>query len=136
MLSAFGQLVRAARLKVNMRMTEMASRLEVSPSYLSAVEFGRRPVPVGWSEKIASMLMLDVEARALLKAAAEHSSIRSRGAVSVELSGLTPLQEEVAMEFARKVKLLSEQELNAIKLHLIEERFSEQHWIRGTGQDR
>lgn len=135
-LSAFGQLVRASRLKENLKMTEMASELGVSPSYLSAVEFGRRPVPQSWLEPISRMLKLTKEDAENLGIAAAQSSSRSRGAVSVELNDLTPFQEEVAMEFAMKVKLLSDEDLQVIRNHLAEERFSERNWIRGTGEDR
>ena len=132
MLSKFGQLVRLQRLKRDMLMSDMASRLKCSPSYLSAVEFGRRAVPKEWPSEIAQILGLSKEESNLLGAAAADATSRSRGAVTVSLDDLTPLQEEVAIEFARKIKELSEEELNKIKQQLLEDRTGEQHWHRGS----
>lgn len=131
MLSKFGQLVRVQRLSRNMLMSEMASRLKCSPSYLSAVEFGRRPVPKEWPQEIAVILSLTKEEATSLQAAAMDSSSRSRGVVSVSLEELTPLQEEVAIQFARKLKELSSDDLERIRQQLLEDRSSEQNWHRG-----
>jgi HTH-type transcriptional regulator, competence development regulator len=131
MLSRFGQLVRAFRLKANMLLSEMAEKLGKSPSYLSAVEFGRRPVPEDWPDRIADMLMLSNAERRQLTETAMDSSHKSKGAVTVSLDDLTPLQEEVAMQFARQIHALSEQDLKAIRQKLIEGRTGEQNW-RGS----
>ncbi|OOG41500.1 helix-turn-helix domain-containing protein [Rhodanobacter sp. C05] len=132
MLSKFGQLVRALRLKENMLMSDMADKLKCSPSYLSAVEFGRRSVPENWPSQIASFLNLDDENTKHLKEAAITATSRSRGAVTVSLDDLTPFQEEVAIQFARKIKELTDEELQKIKNQLLEDRSSEQNWRRGS----
>lgn len=133
MLSKFGQLVRLLRLKRNMLMSDMASSLKCSPSYLSAVEFGRRAVPKDWPKKISEILHLSQDEIFLLEDAATHSTSKSKGAVTVLLDELTPLQEEVAIQFARKIKELTEDELQTIKAQLREDRSSEQNWRRGIG---
>jgi hypothetical protein len=115
-----------------MLMSEMASRMKCSPSYLSAVEFGRRAVPSDWPKEIAKILSLSPVEEAELKNAAEDSTSRLKGTVTVSLDELTPLQEEVAIEFARKLKELSDSDLERIKMHLLEGRASEQNWRRGT----
>jgi transcriptional regulator with XRE-family HTH domain len=132
MLSKFGQLVRALRLQRNMLLSDMAGRLGVSPSYLSAVDFGRRPVPDSWPTKIAEILELDNEEAVLLRNAALTSSTKSRGAITMALDDLTPMQQEVAIQFARKLRQLSEEELKSIQNHLVEEKVSEQNWKRGS----
>lgn len=132
MLSKFGQLVRGLRLARNMLMSEMAEKLKISPSYLSAVEFGRRAVPAVWPMQIVKILDLDQDEARLLDAAALASTSRSRGALTMSLEDLTPLQEEVALEFARKIKELTEEELRSIRDHLLEDRVSEQNWRRGS----
>lgn len=132
MLSKFGQMVRSQRLKHDMLMNEMASRLKCSPSYLSAVEFGRRAVPKDWPAEIAKILGLSSEESRTLEAVATDSTSRSRGSVTVSLDELTPLQEEVAIQFARKIKELSTEELNRIRQQLLEDRTGEQNWHRGS----
>jgi transcriptional regulator with XRE-family HTH domain len=120
------------RLGKDMLMSDMAERLKVSPSYLSAVEFGRRPVPEGWPKNISRILNLNENESRLLADTAAAASSRSRGAVTVSLDELTPLQEEVAIEFARKIRELTEDELRKIKDHLLEGRSGEQNWRRGS----
>jgi transcriptional regulator with XRE-family HTH domain len=114
-----------------MMLSEMAEKLGKSPSYLSAVEFGRRPVPGDWPGRISELLQLTSDQRRMLAEAAKDASHRSKGAVTVSLDDLTPLQEEVAMQFARHIHELSEQDLQAIRQKLIEVRTGEQNW-RGS----
>lgn len=135
MLSTFGQLVRAHRLRQNMLMSDMAERLRCSPSYLSTIEFGRRPVPETWPRQIADILKLNASDARMLTDAARAATSRSRGAVTVSLDELTPLQEEVTLEFARKIRELTEEELQKIKQQLLEDRASEQNWRRGSRED-
>lgn len=133
MISPFGQFVRTARLKVHLNLSEMASALSVSPSYLSAAEFGRRQVPSEWLPKIAKILNLDAEDVSALNKVAMQSNSRNRGVIEVSLDQLSPLQEEVALEFARKLRRLSDEDLQRIREHLIEEHIGERSWQRGSG---
>ena len=112
-------------------MSEMAEKLGVSPSYVSAVEFGRRPVPNGWVEKIARALSLSTQEAESLSEAATLSSSRSKGEVTLSLEYLTPFQEEVAIQFARRINKLSDEELHRIRDQLLEDRTGEQNWYRG-----
>ena len=134
MLSKFGQLVRTLRLEKSILMGDMASDLKVSPSYLSAVEFGRRAVPKDWPKKISEILLLDEAAREELERCAHLSSAKSTGSLKLELDELDSLQQEVAVEFARKINSLTEQELQQIKNMLLEDRYSEQNWNRGSSR--
>ena len=134
MLSPFGQLVRTFRLRANMNLSDMAAALSVSPSYLSAVEFGRRAVPPTWVSEISRLLKLDQHDVTAVQHAADQSTGRSRGVIEVPLSELSPLQEEVALAFARKIKTLSDADLQEIRNHLIEERFSDNNWQRGSSK--
>lgn len=134
MLSKFGQLVRTFRLQQSVLMSDMASSLDVSPSYLSAVEFGRRAVPKDWPEKIAKILSLTEEDKFLLQQAALTSTTKLTGVVKFLLDELDPLQQEVAVEFAKKINILSEQDLKEIRNKLLEDRYSEQNWSRGSSR--
>jgi transcriptional regulator with XRE-family HTH domain len=132
MLSKFGQFVRALRLQKNMLMSHMAEELGCSPSYLSAVEFGRRPVPDTWISKIADILDLDEKSTQAMAEAASSASSKSRGQVTVSLDDLTPFQEEVALQFARKISHLTNDELEKIRAQLLEDRAGEQNWRRSS----
>jgi len=132
MLSKFGQLVRTLRLQKSVLLSQMASDLEVSASYLSAVEFGRRAVPKDWPEKITAILELGDTERKMLEDAALSSTAKSTGVIKFELEELNPLQQEVAVEFAKKIGVLTEIDLQEIKNKLLEDRYSEQNWNRGS----
>jgi transcriptional regulator with XRE-family HTH domain len=129
MLTAFGKLVRTMRINSSILMSELAGKLGCSPSYLSAVEFGRRPVPKHWPQKMAEIFGLDKNAASDLSAAAMESTSQSNGRISVSLQGLNEMQQEVAIQFARRIKDLSEQDLNRIREQLVEAR-DEQPWRR------
>lgn len=51
MLSPFGKAVRSARIKTSTTLTQLAHYLNVSVSFLSAVENGRKTVPSSWRGK-------------------------------------------------------------------------------------
>lgn len=129
MLSRFGQVARTLRLRHgNMLLSDMAERLGCSPSYLSAVEFGRRPVPADWPTQMTAILRLAPDEEQALRSAATASSSKSRGAITLALEGLTQLQEEVALQFASRIHELTPEELEAINQKLLESRTGEQRW--------
>lgn len=51
MLSPFGKVIRSARIQTSTTLTQLANFLNVSVSFLSAVENGRKPVPSTWRGK-------------------------------------------------------------------------------------
>ena len=51
MLSPFGTVIRSARIQTSTTLTQLANYLNVSVSFLSAVENGRKPVPSTWRGK-------------------------------------------------------------------------------------
>lgn len=53
MLTPFGKLCRKIRIDHDELMEDMARKLDVTTSYLSAVERGKRKVPIEWSNIIA-----------------------------------------------------------------------------------
>ena len=69
-VTAFGKLVRTHRMDRGALLIDMADHLGVSPSFVSSVEFGRKPVPPDWPVRIAKFYELSaVQLRALEKAA-------------------------------------------------------------------
>ena len=51
-ITEYGKLVRKARLDASMTMREMADEMEVAPSYLSALEVGRKKVPATFVQRV------------------------------------------------------------------------------------
>lgn len=52
-LTKFGETVRSLRREAKLTLLVMASDLEASPAFLSAMETGRSKVPEGWVKRIA-----------------------------------------------------------------------------------
>lgn len=51
-ITEYGKLVRKARLDASLTMLQMADEMGVAPSYLSALEVGRKRVPATFVEKV------------------------------------------------------------------------------------
>jgi transcriptional regulator with XRE-family HTH domain len=59
MVTDFGKFCRKLRIDNDELLKDMASKLKVTPSYLSAVEKGKRTIPSDWEQKIAGLYQLD-----------------------------------------------------------------------------
>ena len=71
-LTAFGQFTRKLRVDRGEFLKDMAKRLGVTASYLSAVEMGKRNAPRDWARRLSDLYELpDADADALLVAVSE-----------------------------------------------------------------
>jgi len=98
MLTEFGQYLRKLRIDYNLFLKDMAEKLGVTSSYLSAVETGKRNIPNDWVEKICKLYKLDEFEREDLQVATTNSA----RAVTIDLSDMTQKKRETALLFARK----------------------------------
>ena len=97
MLTEFGQFLRKLRIDCNEFLKNMAEKLGVSSSFLSAVETGNRNIPDGWVDKISQLYGLDMIQKELLQDAAFNSA-RS---VTMNLTKMVPKRRETVSLFAR-----------------------------------
>jgi len=97
MLTEFGQFLRKLRIDCNELLKDMADKLGVTPSYLSAVETGKRNIPDGWIDKISQFYNLDIFEKEALQNAADNSI----SAVTMDLRSMAPKKRETALLFAR-----------------------------------
>lgn len=51
-LTEFGKAIRTARIETDSTLSQMAQAIGATPAFLSAIETGRKKVPVAWIEKI------------------------------------------------------------------------------------
>lgn len=65
----FGKFTRTLRIHRDEYMKDMAKKLDVAPSYLSAVETGRRNVPHSWGELVTEVYGLNHEEQSEIKQA-------------------------------------------------------------------
>lgn len=105
MITKFGKLLRKIRIDHGEILMDMAKRLGVSPSFLSAVEVGRKSAPSGWSDTIAEQYHLSENQRQELKEA-EQEAVTS---VKLDFSKADQPQRTAAFVFAREFGSMSEE---------------------------
>lgn len=95
MLNEFGKKVRKARIDAGVTMMQMADALATTPSFLSAMETGRKKVPAEWVTKIEQYFAGHQVSVTDLGAAADSAN------QSVSLEGLTREHQMLVAGFAR-----------------------------------
>jgi len=110
MLTEFGKKVRKARIDAGVTMMQMADALGTTPSFLSAMETGRKKVPAEWVAKIEHYFAVHGVSVANLGAAADASN------QSVSLEGLTREHQMLVAGFARvQSSSMSSEDVDAFK---------------------
>lgn len=95
-ITEYGKLVRKARLDASITMLQMADEMEVAPSYLSALEVGRKKIPAAFVQRVREFFSQKGIEVSGLGAAAEVSN----KAVSIE--GLSCGQQFLIAGLARQ----------------------------------
>ena len=113
-ITEFGKAVRKARIDAeNINLASMASELQTTPSFLSALEMGRKKIPANWVERIEEFFKRRSIAGLRL---GELADIANK---TVSLDGLSPAQQMLVAGFARvnldEAELAKLTELLAIK---------------------
>ncbi|WP_375663101.1 helix-turn-helix domain-containing protein [Bartonella sp. CL266QHHD] len=109
MVTSFGKILRKLRIDHSERLLDMAKKLDISVSFLSAVEIGKKSVPVGLEEKIIELYALDQEVAEILR----RESDACRKSFTIKTSD--PLRREAVGEFVRTLKDFSQEDLEAFK---------------------
>lgn len=112
MLTQYGRAVRKLRIDANMTAREMAKKVGLTASFLSAVETGRKPVPADLVTKVAAALNLSEEEKTKLRQAAEKSKKEFRIAAG---KSSTDRDRELLEMFARGFNNLTEERKDAIR---------------------
>ncbi|MEK3735728.1 helix-turn-helix transcriptional regulator [Paenibacillus sp. FSL H7-0941] len=116
MLTLFGKICRKLRIDNGELLKDMADKLEVSSSYLSAVENGKRNVPHDWFNRILELYSLSsTEAKELKEAIAE-----SQLTMKLELDSFNNEEKSLMMAFARDIKRLDESDKSKIRNILLQ----------------
>ncbi|WP_299142767.1 helix-turn-helix transcriptional regulator [uncultured Dialister sp.] len=110
MLTSLGKFLRKLRIDNGEILKNMSDKLDVSPSFLSAVENGKKKMPSSWNSKICLFYQLTPEqVNEFTKAIAE-----TENSLTLSLDSLTSLQKEHAISFARTFDELSDEQWDAI----------------------
>lgn len=111
MLTLFGKFCRKLRIDNGELLKDMATRLGVTSSYLSAVENGKRNVPQEWLNKITEIYSLEKSQVKELKVAIEKSQLNNK----VSLKGLNSEDRDLVLALARKIDGMNDKEKAMLK---------------------
>ena len=89
----------------------MASKLEVTPSYLSAVENGKRNVPQSWGEKLANLYSLNADSAAEL----HQVVMEAQKAITIDFDEYNKEEITIMMDLAKRLKGLESSDKKKIK---------------------
>ena len=107
MLTSLGKFLRKIRIDHGEILKDMADKLGVTASYLSAVETGKKRMPSSWNNRVCSLYDLNQEQSSeFSKAIADTES-----KIELDLSSATNTQRELAVSFARKFTDFDERQL-------------------------
>lgn len=110
-MTPFGERVRALRERKGVSQAQMATALDVTPAYLSALEHGKRGAP-SWAfiQKIIQYFGLIWDDAEELKELAHISKPK----VTIDTSGLDPRATRAVNLLSRKIGRLTDRELDQL----------------------
>ena len=115
MITKFGKELRKLRIDKEESVYSMAKKLDISISYLSAIESGNRKIPNDMVDKIIKKYHLNKEKSEIMKQAEAESSKE----INVDLSGVTSEQKKLIFALSRKLNDITDEEclemLNKLK---------------------
>ena len=111
MLTSLGRFLRKLRIDRNELLKDMAEKLSVSFSFLSAVENGKKHMPSAWNTQICELYELSGAQRSeFTKAIAETEEI-----LDMNLSGTGMNSRKLAVSFARNLPFFTDEQVEAMQ---------------------
>lgn len=110
-MTEIGKFLKKLRIDHGEVLLTMAQKLEVTPSFLSAVELGKKKMPYEWNVKIRSVYPLTPAQEEAL----DEAISASEKAVLLDFEKASPGAKKLAVSFARSFNDLSDEQLEAIK---------------------
>ncbi|UZP01949.1 transcriptional regulator [Clostridium botulinum] len=118
MLSEFGKVTRKLRIDNNELLKDMAVKLNVTTSYLSAVEIGKRNIPTSWRDIIIQKYNLNDNVIKIL----DEAIYNSQQTLKLKLDKFSTEDKSLMLAFARKFEELQNDEKDNIRKILNRER--------------
>ncbi len=111
MITSFGKFLRNLRMDNGEILKTMAEKLGVTSSFLSAVENGKKKIPLDWIDRIVSLYSLTDKQRSKI----QDAYYETNECVEIGLSQLNQNQRELAFSFARRLNNFSDEELDKLQ---------------------
>lgn len=118
MLSEFGKFTRKLRIDHSELLKDMSQRLNVTTSYLSAVEMGKRSIPKKWRNILITEYCLNEEDIKEL----DEAIYNSQEMLKLKLQNYSDEDKSLILSFARKFNELENKEKDSIRKILNSER--------------
>lgn len=112
-ISEYGELLKHLRINKHEMLKNMAGKLGLNSSYLSAIESGNRDIPPDLTDKICTEYGLDEGQRKELKEA-ELNTDRKLVQIDMKKINENRLAKEVVLNFAGKAESLTDEQLSEI----------------------
>lgn len=110
-VTEFGKIIRIFRMEHGLLLKDMADQLGYPPSFLSAIEMGRKSIPDGFLEKFFDTYNVPVSDRETFREAAKNSV----ASVKLDLQGSNNERRKLAITFARRFEDLDEKQIAEIQ---------------------
>lgn len=111
MLTSLGKFLRKLRIDKGEILRDMADKLGVTVSFLSAVENGKKRMPSSWNSRICDLYSLTaVQQDEFTKAIAE-----TEDTIEMNFTNAKSPNKELAISFARAFSSIDQQQLEAIR---------------------
>lgn len=101
MATSFGKYLRKLRIDRGEVLSDMAKKLEVTSSYLSAIENGKRKIPENWIDEISGLYQVDINEL-------QEKVDQSVSELKISLGNKTSNDKELMFAFARNFDKLDE----------------------------
>ena len=110
-MTEIGKFLKKLRIDNGEVLLSMAEKLKVTPSFLSAVELGKKKMPYEWNTKIRSIYKLTPEQEDAL----DEAISMSEKAVILDIENASPNAKKIAVSFARSFNDFTDEQLITLK---------------------
>ena len=111
MVTNLGKFLRKLRIDNGEILKDMADKLNVTASFLSAVENGKKRMPSEWNQRICELYELDADQTEAFSVAIAETEEK----IELNFVGVSSCNRELAISFARKFSDFDEDEIIAIR---------------------
>lgn len=111
MLTSLGKFLRKLRIDNGEILKDMADKLGVTASFLSAVENGKKRMPSEWNKDICRLYSLNEDKQAEFTTAIAESEQK----IELDFFGAAGENRELAVSFARKFSDLNKEQIESLK---------------------
>lgn len=117
MYTEFGKWLKMFRISIGVRLYDMSETIGVSPSFISAVESGKKNIPLDFVDKIkARYILTPIQEETLDEAVktTREEELKRKKACQVKVETTSNEVQELVYAFARRADELTESEKRAM----------------------